>query len=151
MNTEIKIKMLRDGAVLPTPATDGSVGYDVFFPEDVCVFAKSRTKIPLGFALEMPDDVFCIIKGRSGCGVNGVPGKYGGKYNANVIDGVIDTDYRGELNLTLQSFEFCSFCLGKGQRIAQLVFLPRVSVSFNQTDSLTETARGDKGFNSSGI
>lgn len=151
MNTEIKIKMLRDGAVLPTQATDSSVGYDVFLPEDVCIFAKSRTKIPLGFALEMPDDVFCIIKGRSGCGVNGVPGKYGGKYNANVIDGVIDTDYRGELNLTLQSFEFCSFCLGKGQRIAQLVFLPRVSVSFCKTDSLTETARGDKGFNSSGI
>lgn len=151
MNTEIKIKMLREGAVLPTTATDGSVGYDVFLPEDVCIFAKSRTKIPLGFALEMPDDVFCIIKGRSGCGVNGVPGKYGGKYNANVIDGVIDTDYRGELNLTLQSFEFCSFCLGKGQRIAQLVFLPRVSVSFSETDSLSETARGDKGFNSSGI
>ena len=151
MNTEIKIKMLREGAVLPTQATDGSVGYDVFLPEDVCIFAKSRTKIPLGFALEMPDDVFCIIKGRSGCGVNGVPGKYGGKYNANVIDGVIDTDYRGELNLTLQSFEFRSFCLGKGRRIAQLVFLPRVSVSFCETDSLTETARGDKGFNSSGI
>lgn len=151
MNTEIKIKMLRGGAVVPTQATDGSVGYDVFLPEDVCVFAKSRTRIPLGFAIEMPDDVFCIIKGRSGCGVNGVPGKYGGKYNANVIDGVIDTDYRGELNLTLQSFEFCSFCLGKGHRIAQLVFLPRLSVSFSETDSLTETARGDKGFNSSGI
>ena len=151
MNTEIKIKMLRDGAVLPTPATDGSVGYDVFLPEDVCIFAKSRTKIPLGFALEMPDDVFCIIKGRSGCGVNGVPGKYGGKYNANVIDGVIDTDYRGELNHTLKSDKFSSLFLRKGQRSAQLVFIPRVSVSFYKTDSLTETARGDKGFNSSGI
>lgn len=150
MNTEIKIKMLRDGAVIPTQATDGSVGYDVFLPEDVCVFAKSRTKIPLGFAIEMPDDVFCIIKGRSGCSVNGIPGKYGGKYNANVIDGVIDSDYRGELNHTLQSFEFCSFCLGKGYRIAQLVFLPRVSVSFSETESLSDTARGDKGFNSSG-
>lgn len=151
MNTEIKIKMLREGAVLPTTATDGSVGYDVFLPEDVCIFAKSRTKIPLGFALEMPDDVFCIIKGRSGCGLNGIPGKYGGKYNANLIDGIIDTDYRGELNLILQSFEFCSFRLGKGQRIAQLVFLPRIKVDFSNIQSLSETARGDGGFSSSGI
>ena len=151
MNTEIKIKMLREGAVLPSTATDGSVGYDVFLPEDVCIFAKSRTKIPLGFALEMPDDVFCIIKGRSGCGLNGIPGKYGGKYNANLIDGIIDTDYRGELNLILQSFEFCSFRLGKGQRIAQLVFLPRIKVDFSNIQSLSETARGDGGFSSSGI
>ena len=151
MNTEIKIKMLREGAVLPTTATDGSVGYDVFLPEDVCIFAKSRTKIPLGFALEMPDDVFCIIKGRSGCGLNGIPGKYGGKYNANLIDGIIDTDYRGELNLILQSFEFCSFRLGKGQRIAQLVFLPRIKVDFSNIQSLSETARGDGGFSTSGI
>lgn len=70
---EIKIKKLRDDAVLPVRKTDGAIGFDLAVPCDICIEHK-RQIIPLGFALELPKGIEAKVEPRSGFSSKGIKG-----------------------------------------------------------------------------
>ena len=65
--------------------------------------------------------------------------------------GVIDADYRGEVHVCLRNNGTEPFTVVRGDRIAQLMFLPVLTAVFEETDELDETARGTGGFGSTGV
>lgn len=75
---EFEIKPLSDGFALPVKAKKGSIGYDLTVPRDIRIPAHSRVKIPMDFAINLPNGVEAKIEPRSGCSLHGIVG-YGVK------------------------------------------------------------------------
>lgn len=146
MKIEIKIKKLRDNAVIPQYATEGSAAADLraAIAEPVTIMPDQRAAIPTGLAVSPErSDTAALIFGRSGLGT-----KYGVTL-ANGV-GVIDSDYRGELHVALINRGGAPYTVNPGDRIAQIMFVPVYAAEFVETDFLDETARGGGGFGSTG-
>lgn len=145
---KIKFKKLHPNAKLPTKATDGSAGWDVYSPVKVnshCPEVSSESlqaRIDLGFSMELPPDYCALLCARS---------SFGSKYNGGIPNGVgvIDSDYRGEVSLYLIAEE--SFRFEKGERVGQLLILPVPQAEFVEVEGLRETKRGTGGFGSTGL
>ncbi len=142
---KVKIKLLRDVEV-PTYATEGSAAIDLrSASDDMILNPGERAVIPTGIAIEpQTRDVVAVVAARSGLGV-----KHGITL-ANGI-GVIDSDYRGEIHVCLVNNGKESFKISRGDRIAQLMFLPVFAAEFIQSETLGDTDRGAGGFGSTGI
>ena len=141
---EIKIKLTR-GAQIPKYATNGSAAVDLcaIIDSPITLAPGERALIPTGIALSIPDGYVGVVAARSGlackkgiCLSNGI--------------GVIDSDYRGEISVGLFNSSKDEFTVERGERIAQLMFVPVESAVFVSTDSLDETERGEGGFGSTG-
>lgn len=156
---KIKIKKLRDDALLPVRKTDGAIGFDLAVPCDVQI-TKRRQVIPLGFALELPRGIEAKIEPRSGFSAKGIEGislfaaclGATERFNADVLVGKIDPDYRGECGVIILNHEpDTPFIIKAGIRIAQMTFYHVADVDgFDLMDSLTETDRGAGGFGHTG-
>lgn len=147
--SNVLIKRIKQGALFPKKMSAGSVAYDVFLPEDVCV-KPGRNKIPLGISLEMPFGIEAKIEPRSGFSVKGLLDCNGERFDADVLVGKIDYDYRGEISVIIKSNEKCQRKITAGTRIAQMTFYKVEDVRFKETDELTNTTRGNGGFGSTG-
>lgn len=154
---KIKIKKLREDAIIPAKKTEGAVGYDLAMPCDVLV-NEVRQVIPLGFALELPAGVEAKIEPRSGFSAKGIEGVYASikscasRFNADILVGKIDPDYRGEVGLIILNHEPDKrFIIKAGTRVAQMTFY-RVAETqgFDEVQELTDTARGSGGFGHTG-
>lgn len=136
----VKFLPLTPEARIPLRGTELAAGYDLHTPVAVKLAPGERKRLPLGFALGLPEDLHGRIESRSSLALRGLV----------VLTGVIDADYRGELAVIMQNFsdEVCEFA--PGDRVAQLV-LRRTEVRFFQpVNSLDATERGDGGFGSTG-
>lgn len=148
MELNVKLKLTR-GMDAPTYATAGSAAVDLRAALDegaeVVLAPGARALIPTGLAISPESsDYVAIIAGRSGLGVkNGVS-------LSNGI-GVIDSDYRGEIQVGLINHGSEPFTVRRGDRIAQMFFLPVAHASFLPVSELDETARGAGGFGHTGI
>lgn len=148
MELNVKLKLTR-GMDAPTYATAGSAAVDLRAALDegaeVVLAPGARALIPTGLAISPErSDCVAIIAGRSGLGVkNGVS-------LSNGI-GVIDSDYRGEIQVGLINHGSEPFTVRRGDRIAQMFFLPVAHASFLPVSELDETARGAGGFGHTGI
>lgn len=145
----VGIKKTNPKAILPSRATNGSVGYDVYAiidePNGVVTIAPHGNKlIGLGFALEIPKGIGGFLFARSGLA------NKKGLRPSNCV-GVIDPDYRGEVMVSLRNDTNVIMEVKDGERIAQLAFLPYYDVGFSETDKVSETDRGEGGFGSTGI
>ena len=143
---KVKIKKLNENAIIPTRATKGSAGADLYacVDESVTIKPGELVKIPTGIAIELyGNDLAAFIFARSGLGV-----KHGICLSNGV--GVIDSDYRGEICVGLCNVSGMEYTIMPGERIAQMVIMPVVCAVFEETDSLSETDRGSGGFGSSG-
>lgn len=142
---KIKIKKLRPDAVLPTAGSERAAGYDLRACIDapVTVAAHGTEKIGTGLAVAVPDGYFGAIFARSG-----LASKQGLR-PANCV-GVCDSDYRGEYIVAMHNDTGETQTINPGDRIAQLVVMPYLSVEFAETDTLDETERGAGGFGSTG-
>ena len=137
------------GADLPLPSyqTDQASGVDLYAatgPQQPIVLAPgARALIPTGIALEMPNGVEAQIRPRSGLAA---------KFGLTVLNtpGTVDADYRGELMVIMINLGDRKIAVERGMRIAQLVFQKVLKVRFQTTDALSDTARGEAGFGSSG-
>lgn len=143
---QIKIKKIKENAVIPTRGSMQAAGYDLYacLETDKFDIAPHRTeKIGTGLSIAVPDGYFGAIFARSGLALKQ------GLRPANCV-GVADSDYRGEYIVALHNDTDEIKTVENGERIAQLVIMPYLSVQFIETDSLDETERGSGGFGSTG-
>ena len=147
MNLNVKLKLSR-GMTAPEYATPGSAAVDLRAAleenETVTLAPGEKAMIPTGLAISPETkDVVAVIAGRSGLGVKK------GVTLSNSI-GVIDSDYRGEISVGLINHGSEPFEIKRGDRIAQMMFLPVLTASFLVVETLDETERGEGGFGSTG-
>lgn len=142
---EIKIKKIKENAIIPTKGSDGSAGYDLYacIDDDVLIKPHETTMIGTGISVELPDNTFGAIFPRSG-----IATKYG-LAPANKV-GVCDSDYRGEYMVALHNHSNITQIVKPFDRIAQLIILPYINVDFVESNLLSETERGENGFGSTG-
>lgn len=153
----VKFKKLNKNAVIPKRSTDGAIGYDLFIPTDMQVY-QGRNILPLNFALEMPLGVEAKIEPRSGFASLGMEGKslpdmqghqYTARYDADVLVGKIDPDYRGIVGVIINNHDK-TFILPKGTKVAQMTFYKVELPIIEEVDNLSDTERGEGGFGSTG-
>ena len=150
---EIKIKKLHPDVVIPAKATPQSACYDVYAPCDFSV-KEGRSVMPLGFAMELPDGYAAEIRPRSGYSAKGFVGMIGyteSRFDADILHGVIDSDYRGEVGAIIISRESRFFTVKKGQRVAQMLIVKVETADFTEVEELSNTIRQDGGFGHSGV
>ncbi|MBE5919202.1 MAG: dUTP diphosphatase [Pseudobutyrivibrio ruminis] len=142
---EINIKRLTDSAKLPDRGSALAAGYDLFadVTEDVTIEPHETKMIGTGLAMEIPVGYFGGIFARSGLSSKE------GLRPANCV-GVVDSDYRGEIKVALHNDGEVARVVTPAEKIAQLVVVPFLSVSFNEVDKLNDTDRGEGGFGSTG-
>lgn len=140
---EINIKLLNSDAVIPKRGTIDSAGYDIYSTEEKIIKSHETELISTGIATEIPKGYFGGVFARSGLSVKE------GLRPANCV-AVIDADYRGEIRVPLHNDSSEDRTIIKGERIAQLVIIPFLSVEFNEVSELNETDRGAGGFGSTG-
>ena len=130
---------------LPTRGTEGSAGYDLYaaIPAELRVEHGQITKVPVGIAVAIPAGYCGLIFASSGMGINH------GVIPAHAV-GVIDSDYRGAVNVGLTCHLPQGYTITPGQRIAQLVLTPVLTPRLLQVESLSDTTRGTGGFGSTG-
>ena len=143
---ELKIKKLKENAKIPQRATNGSAGMDLYacIAESVTLAPGQLTVIPTGIAIELPDNTCAaFLYARSGLGV-----KHGICLSNGV--GVIDSDYRGEVCVGLCNVSGKPYVIEPFERVAQMVIAPVLTPDITEVDELSDTARGEGGFGSSG-
>ena len=148
MNTNVKVLLSR-GMTMPAYATEGAAAVDMRAAIDegttVTIQPGERAMIPTGMAISLENaNVVAILAARSGLAVKS------GINLANGI-GVIDSDYRGEICVGLYNSSNVPFTVNRGDRIAQLMFMPVYVANLIEAASLDETARGAGGFGSTGV
>lgn len=145
MKPEVRVKKLRENAVLPTYGTPYSAGGDLYSAEDEdTVIAPGETKlIHTGIAVELPENTVGIVAARSSLATKR------GLAPANKI-GVIDCDYRGEIMTAIFNQSQSVQVIEKGERFAQLIIMPYIPCEFTEAEELSESQRGTGGFGSTG-
>lgn len=145
MTTNIKIAKVRPDAKIPTRGSDLAAGYDLYacMDNDIVIKPHSTFKIRTGLSIQPPRGYFGAIFARSGLATKQ------GLRPANCV-GVCDEDYTGEYIVALHNDQECNWTIHSGDRIAQLIFLPYLTIDFEEVDHLDMTDRGENGFGSSG-
>lgn len=145
MVMKIKIKKLRDNAVLPKYQTEHSAGMDLHACIDKAIRMKPGDifSIPTGIAVAVPEGYEMQIRGRSGLAL---------KYGIGLANGVgtIDADYRGEVCAIMVNNGKKDFIVKPKDRIAQAIIGKYEKVEWSLVNELSATKRGSKGFGSTG-
>ncbi|HAZ28885.1 MAG TPA: dUTP diphosphatase [Candidatus Magasanikbacteria bacterium] len=138
----IHIKKLKSDAIIPSYGHPGDIGLDLYSLEDYTLQPGERHVFFHGFAMEFPEGYGAIVKDKGGPS---------GKFGVATIGGVFDAGYRGEYNSCLINLGDEPFPVKKGQKIAQLIVIPVVIATFEEVDELSDSARGDGKYGSTGI
>jgi len=138
----INIKKLMDAAVIPTYATAGSSGFDLYATEHITVAPYTTELIPTGIAVSVPFGFELQVRPRSGMSLNT-------KMRVANSPGTIDSDYRGEVKVILENSGPMTYNIKPGDRIAQGVICPIFKAIWREVKELDETERADGGFGSS--
>ena len=141
----IKVKKLKEGALLPTRGSDLAAGYDLYacLTENVSIAPGRTVPVGTGLAMELPAGWFAAIFARSGLAMKK------GLRPANCV-GVCDEDYRGEYIVALHNDSDICRTVKHGDRIAQIILQKRYDMDFEEVAELDETLRGEGGFGSTG-
>ena len=143
----LNVLLLTKTATMPTRATTGSAGYDLYadIKDSVTIMPNQSAKISTGICIEIPNNnMVGLVYPRSGLST-----KFG-IILSNCV-GVIDSDYRGEIIVPLWNTSHKPYTISKGDRMAQLVLTPIITPEFTQVDQLSQTTRGDGGFGSTNL
>ena len=150
MSIKVQVKvvnpMLGQDFPLPSYATEGSAGLDLraCIAEPVSLQPGATTLLPTGLDIHIADPHYAaLILPRSGLGHKH------GIVLGNLI-GLIDSDYQGELMVSCWNRGHDTFVIAPGERIAQMVLVPVLQMSFEQVSEFTPSARGVGGFGHSG-
>ena len=141
MTNELKFLQLHPAAKLPTRGSRHSAGLDLYAIEAVTLEASARAAVRTGLAVAIPAGFYGRVAPRSGLAVN---------YGLDVLAGVIDSDYRGEIVCAIVNHGREACAIEAGQRVAQLIVEAIITPEAAWADALEETARGAGGFGSTG-
>ena len=144
---KILVQRLLPAAQMPRYAHSGAYGdlaADLFAAEAATLAPVgepgSTVAVRTGLAMELPSTHGALVEDRSGLAVRGI----------TTLAGVIDPGYRGELKIVLTNLTNAPQAVAPGHRIAQLRIVQRIEATFEETDMLEETERGEGGFGSTG-
>jgi len=137
----LKFKKLDPNAKIFYPMLKGDVGYDFLAINEVIVKAKSSAIVRTGLSLEIPEDYWGVIRTRSG---------YGVKNNLQLHHGTIDSSFRGEITIKVYNHGNEDYKIARGDRIAQLIIMPKIILPLREVSELTKTDRGFSGLGSTG-
>ena len=143
MTQTVRVKKLRENAVLPSFGSDYAAGADLYACNAVTVEPGATEFVQTGLALEVPAGYAGLVYARSGLACKK------GLAPANKV-GVIDADYRGEVMVALYNHSSQAVEIEPGERVAQLVITPYLTAVFEETQELSDTVRGEGGFGSTG-
>lgn len=138
-----KIKKLRNNAVIPTRGTTGAAGFDLYANNECKILPQTNSLVPTGISVEIPDGFCGLIFARSGLAHKR------GLRPSNAV-GLIDSDYRGEIFVSLYNDSNKIQEIMLGDRIAQIVFTPVFNGDISVVDELSDTERATGGFGSTG-
>lgn len=142
----MKIRFVKDheNATLPTYATAGAAGADVYSAKDYKVPPGEHTLIDTGLKCDIPEGFEIQVRPRSGLAI---------KNRITVLNspGTIDSDYTGKLGVILMNHSDMVFSVKAGDRIAQIVVAPVRQASFEWAEETKTTERGSDGFGSTGV
>ncbi len=143
---EMKVNIVnKSDNPLPDYSTLQSAGMDLraYLKESIVLKPLERALVPTGLFIELPSGYEAQIRPRSGLAL---------KKGISVLNtpGTIDADYRGEIGIILVNLSGEAFEVNHGERICQMVINQVETISWNQVDSLEETARGAGGFGHTG-
>ena len=141
----IRVKILKQGATLPTYGTAEAAGADLYacLDEKLTIAPGESAFIPTGIALEVPKGCAGLIYARSGMACKR------GLAPANKV-GVVDSDYRGEITVVLHNHGQAPQEIENGERIAQFIITPVLTPAYEVADELSDTLRNTGGFGSTG-
>lgn len=137
----MKIELLCNEAKPPRTPKSGDAGHDLFSCTSVLIPSLGRAVVNTGVALEIPEGVVGLIWPRSG---------YANDFGLDVLAGVVDSSYRGEIKVILFNSGDKDVYLEEGCKIAQIIFQPYLTFEFETVQSLCKTDRGSSGFGSTG-
>lgn len=137
----LKFKQLDPRAILPTRGSSASAGLDLYSIEDITIEPHQRILARTGLAVAVPVGFYGRLAPRSGLAV---------KNGLDVLAGVIDSDYRGEVCCALLNTGDAPLALPQGSRLCQLIVEQIITPSPAWAQDLDETVRGAGGFGSTG-
>ena len=142
---DVKLIKLDEKAIIPTYGTEFSAGADLYaLPAgEISVAPGETVMIHTGIALQIPDGYVGLVYARSGIATKR------GLAPANKV-GVIDSDYRGEIMVSIHNHSNTVQTIENGERVAQLVIAPYLKANFVESDTLDDTKRSTCGFGSTG-
>ncbi len=141
----LQIKRLDTGLPLPRYAHEGDAGLDLFAAEDVTLEPFSRTLVPTGIAVAIPEGHAGFVQPRSGLAI---------KQGLSLVNtpGLIDSHYRGEIKVIAINLDpVTPIIISRGDKIAQLVIQQVTCAQLVEVSELDETVRGEGGFGSTGV
>ena len=139
----IQIKKLSDKAKTPSQASKSAAGYDLYAAEEVLVNTMGRKLVKTNISISIPEGYYGRIAPRSGLAY---------KNGIDVLAGVIDSDYRGDIGVILFNTDHnLDFLVNVGDRIAQIIIEKCHSVNWEPVETLDSTVRSEGGFGSSGV
>jgi dUTP pyrophosphatase len=140
---QINVKKLSENAIIPTQGTNFAAGYDLYAAEDAVVVCGTRKLIKTNVSMEITPGYYGRIAPRSGLAY---------KNGIDVLAGVIDSDYRGDIGVILYNTDKnIDFTVKKGDRIAQIIFEACYIATLNNVENLDNTLRQAGGFGSTGV
>jgi dUTP pyrophosphatase len=140
----IKFVKEHENAMLPTYATTGAAGADIYSIKEYKIPPGEHILVDTGLKCSIPVGYEIQVRPRSGLAL---------KNRITVLNspGTVDSDYTGKLGVILMNHSDTVFTVNVGDRIAQIVVAPVAQAHFEWTAEVRETERGDGGFGSTGV
>jgi dUTP pyrophosphatase len=137
----LRFKQLDERAILPARGSSFAAGLDICSIEDLVIEPRQRATARAGLAVAIPHGFYGRVAPRSGLAA---------KQGLDVLAGVVDSDYRGELCCVLYNTSDVAIALPAGSKICQLIIEKIITPKAAWANDLDETARGAGGFGSTG-
>jgi dUTP pyrophosphatase len=134
----VRFKQLVEGCE-PTQSRGSDAAWDLPVAEDITLHPQTTTKVPTGLAMAVPPNHFGDIRARSSTNLKTVS-----------VHGVVDSEYRGHVFVLATNNGNEPVHVKRGDRLGQIIVMPRPIVAWERVDELDETGRGGAGFGSSG-
>jgi dUTP pyrophosphatase len=140
----LKIKKIFPDVILPKYNKKNDAGFDLcaYTKEDIYINSGESKIIQTGLFMEIPDGHFGSIRDRSGLAA---------KNSLHVLAGVVDSNFRGHVQVILINLGTKQFIVQSGNRIAQMIIQPIVNPEIQEVSELSDSERGSDGFGSTGI
>ncbi|HVU06435.1 MAG TPA: dUTP diphosphatase [Candidatus Paceibacterota bacterium] len=143
MKKTLKIILMREGVPVPRYALPGDAGFDLYVGEKITLAPMERASINTGLKMEIPKGCVGIIYEKSGLSF---------KHGIITYGNVIDSGYRGEVKVGVMNLGKETHIFEPGDKVAQMIIHSYEEVEFKEVKEggLSESARGERGFGSTG-